>query len=117
MTYIASLDGLKTAITAITLAGGGDGFTFVVLVETAPIGAANWHLQPRSRSQRRPPPDDSWHPVTQVRCYLAANSGGSLKAEGLHCCRQSCDLGQISIPSVVVDQQVAGAAKGTRFMG
>jgi len=81
-------------ITAINLAGGGDGHTFVVEIESALIAdVTTGGLVPSS---------------TQVQCYMAAQS------EALALARS-----RVSVPSnrSILDEQLAGASQGTRFMG
>lgn len=79
-------------ITSITLAGGGDGHTFVVAIEHAPEDEVAGGLA---------------SPVTVV-CYLASEN------EALTVARAAVAAGAL-IP--IIDEQIAGAAKGTRFMG
>ena len=118
--YIASIDGTKFVITAITLAGAGDGFTFVVLVETAPVTGTFGGSDLAVGASGGLVPGATGIQVTSVRCYLAATADALMKV------KSSVVPPTIGPPSpipnpfalaVAVDQQVAGAAKGTRFMG
>jgi hypothetical protein len=79
------------AVSGISLAGGGDGHTFVVEIESARATAVDGGITASG---------------ARVRCYMAAEN------EALAIARSS-----IPISDVIVDEQVAGAAKGTRFMG
>jgi hypothetical protein len=79
------------AVSGITLAGGGDGHTFVVEIESALASAVDGGITASG---------------ARVRCYLASEN------EALAVVRSV-----IPITDVIVDEQVAGAAKGTRFMG
>jgi hypothetical protein len=98
-----------SAITNITLAGGGDGHTFVVLIESAPLGAAQGGL----------PGSVFGFAGAQVRCYLAG-TGEDLEvakaASGLPAPIPAFPPNG-PIPYVLSDEQVAGSSKGTRFMG
>jgi len=98
-----------SAITNITLAGGGDGHTFVVLIESAPPGAAQGGL----------PGSVFGFAGAQVRCYLAG-TGEDLEvakaASGLPAPIPAFPPNG-PIPYVLSDEQVAGSSKGTRFMG
>jgi hypothetical protein len=88
---IAALAG-SYQITAITLAGAGDGHTFTVTVEA---GAATDIV------------DGSFITPPSVVCYSAS------EAEALAIAHQA------SLPTsgTLSDSQVAGSSKGTRFMG
>jgi len=77
-------------VTDITLAGAGDGHTFVVLIESALASAVNGGL---------PGP-------ASVQCYLASEN------EALAIAR-----GQQPLSGPLADEQLVGSAKGTRFMG
>jgi hypothetical protein len=80
------------AITSLTLAGAGDGHTFVVLVSHAAVTDVNGGLV---------------FPAG-VQCYLASDS------QQLTLARQALVLPQ---GTIVIDEQLAGSSKGTRFMG
>jgi len=79
------------AVSGMSLAGGGDGHTFVVEIESAQASAVVGGITASG---------------ARVRCYLAGEN------EALAIVRAA-----IPITDVIVDEQVAGAAKGTRFMG
>jgi hypothetical protein len=103
-TYLASLDSQTTLVTDITLAGAGDGHTFVALVQSAPEGSAQGGLPCGNTVGILP---------TQVRCFLAGTAEDMLRAQAA-----------AGVPSAVLgvgysamDVQVAGSSKGTRFMG
>jgi len=82
------------AVTAITLAGAGDGHTFTVAIDHAPVTDVAGGLADPS--------------TAQVICYLASEN------EALSIARNSI---QFPEGSVIADEQLAGGAKGTRFMG
>jgi len=101
---LLNVDGTTTFITSITLAGAGDGHTFVVIIETAAgtdvefgglFGTAGG-LQ-----------------ATQVRCYMGGSPEAFLAAKTA--------AGEpapfASVPFGIVDEQLAGGAKGQVFMG
>lgn len=83
---------LTQTITALTLAGAGDGHTFMATIEWAPTGAVQGGLAVSAR----------------VRCFLAGD------ATELQRYRDS-----IAAPSglPVADSQIVGASSGGRFMG
>ena len=83
------------AISAITLAGGGDGHTFVVLIESAPATDVDGGLV---------------NPNGGCLCYLASEN------EALSIAR-AVSFAQLPADEPVIDEQLAGSAKGTRFMG
>jgi hypothetical protein len=101
---LLAVDGTERITSAISLAGSGDGHTFTVLMETAPlddtigglIGAINGISG------------------TLVRCYLASDP------ESLARARTAAGVPPPAgglVPFGVVDEQVAGSAKGQRVMG
>jgi hypothetical protein len=108
---LLAINGLLSVITNITLAGGGDGHTFVVLIESALFADAQGALAATIFGV----------PGTQVRCYLAGTG------EDLEVARTAAGtpppipasppLIPFPIPYVLSDEQVAGSSKGTRFMG
>jgi hypothetical protein len=84
------------AVTAISLAGAGDGHTFTVAIDSAAISDVTGGLAlPGGAS---------------VSCYLASESEALTIARAMLKARLAAD-------SIVVDEQLAGGAKGTRFMG
>jgi hypothetical protein len=107
---IGTIDNGLSAITSITLAGAGDGHTFVVLIESALLANVNGGI-----------PGSNISPpllFSQVRCYLAST------AEELETAKTAAGAPAAfpvppnpSIPYSVLDEQVAGSSKGTRFMG
>jgi hypothetical protein len=102
--YIASLDALTTLITDITLAGAGDGHTFVVLVESAPQGSVQGGL-PCGNSGGIAP--------SLVRCFLAGTAEELLRAQTA----TGVPASVLGVGYSAMDVQMAGASKGTRFMG
>lgn len=108
---LLAINGLLSVITNITLAGGGDGHTFVVLIESALFADAQGGLAATIFGA----------PGAQVRCYLAGTG------EDLEVARTAAGtpppipavppLIPFPIPYVLSDEQVAGSSKGTRFMG
>ena len=86
------------AVAAITLAGGGDGHTFVVVIESAAATDVDGGFLALGEG-----------PGVLVVCYLASES------EALEIARESLatELAEVAI----ADEQLAGGAKGTRFMG
>lgn len=84
----------STVITDITLAGAGDGHTFVVLIEFA------------SNAVGSPLFADAG---TVVRCYLAGEAEALLAAKTA--------AGTPGVLFNLSDEQLAGSSKGTRFMG
>lgn len=86
---IASLPGTYTVI-ALTLAGAGDGHTFTVTIEAGLIADVT---------------DGGFSSPPTVLCYLAAD------AEALE------RVQRLPPSGTLVDTQIAGSSKGTRFMG
>jgi len=103
---LAAIDD-SLAITAITLAGGGDGHTFVVAIESGPLTDAFGGLPGTSL------------PVigTVVRCYLAGTAEELSRAQAEAGVPDPVVAGQLTIPYALADVQLAGSSKGTRFMG
>jgi len=99
---LASLDDTR-AITAMTLAGSGDGHTFVVILEHAPVANVTGGLFGV----------DDGIQVTLVRCWLAADEQELARAKTLAGSPASGPVG----PYGIVDEQMAGGSKGQRFMG
>lgn len=99
--FIASLNAQTTAITGLTLAGAGDGYTFVVLIDTALI----------ANVQSGTPLLAS--PASEVRCYAGGDAQELLVARSAVVVPPPVS----NIALLLVDDQIAGAAKGTRFMG
>jgi hypothetical protein len=103
----AQLQALADEVMSLNLAGGGDGHTFA-----AEIVQSGNSVDPIL-------PVDVEGENALVGCYLASN------AETLEIARAKTVAAMIAStpppgymePLVVVDEQVAGAAKGTRFMG
>lgn len=79
------------AIAALTLAGGGDGHTFTVLIQSALATDVAGGITTST---------------ARVACYMASES------EALDVARRA-----LTIAAFVADEQIAGAAKGTHFMG
>ena len=92
--YLASILGGEPAlaIASITLAGAGDGHTFVVLIESALASAVNGGFT-----------------NCATRFYIAADAGELAVA------RSAVSAGIASNP--LADEQLTGASKGTQFMG
>jgi hypothetical protein len=93
-------------VTSITLAGGGDGHTFVVQIESAPAPDVIGGVPTLSGA-------------TQVRCYLAG-TGSDLalaKASAGVPAPIPPDPPDPAIPFVLAGEEVAGSSKGTRLMG
>jgi hypothetical protein len=103
-TYLASLDPQTTLLASITLAGGGDGHTFVALIETGPSADINGGLAVGATAGVQP---------TQVRCYLGSTG------EDLAIAKAAAGFPApvLGLGFLGLDEQVAGASKGTRFMG
>jgi len=80
-------------ISDITLAGGGDGHTFVVLIEYGPTADVDAGLDPAT---------------TSVKCYMAAQQ------QALAAVRSVLAM---TLGGIVADEQMAGGSKGTHFMG
>jgi hypothetical protein len=83
-------------VTAIALAGAGDGHTFTVAIDSALVSDATGGLALPGGAA--------------VSCYLASEN------EALTIARAVLKAG-LAADSIVVDEQLAGGAKGTRFMG
>jgi len=83
---------VERSVIGLDLAGAGDGYTFVVLIQHA-----------ASIASGSPPTS------LTVRCYLAG------EAEALMVARAATSVP--TAPLKLVDEQCEGAAKGTRFMG
>ena len=81
-------------ITEINLAGAGDGYTFVIEIVSATLANVSGGLIPST---------------TQIGCYLAAQQDALTATRAL--AKASFNVGQL------VDEQMAGASKGTRIMG
>ena len=99
--------GITQLITNITLAGAGDGHTFVATVESADPGDISAGGLAGATSV----------PILAARCFLAAT------AESLQIARSAvvppAPVPNPPLPTVSyasIDTQIAGAAKGTRFM-
>lgn len=92
--YLASILGPSPAVAVsnITLAGAGDGHTFVVLIESALGTEVNGGFL-----------------NCTTRFYIAAD------AEELAVARSAVSAGIATNP--LADEQLAGASKGTQFMG
>jgi len=90
-------------IAGLTLAGGGDGHTFIVTITYAEATDIFGNFLALGAD---PSP-------AAVRCYLGAD------AEALETARAAAGVPDPvnSVPYVLVDEQCQGAAKGTRFMG
>jgi len=90
---IVALAEEEQVVIGLTLSGAGDGYMFLVLIQS-------------SLAEDVPgtaPPSD-----VAVRCYLAGDASELLVARAATVAPEDVDL---------VDQQCAGAAKGQRFMG
>jgi hypothetical protein len=87
--------GTAQAIAAISLAGAGDGDTFVVEITHAPAVSVNGGI------------------ITAALCgcYIASD------AQELAVARSALDAEIGSPIPAIADEQLAGASKGTRFMG
>jgi hypothetical protein len=107
-TVLSLVDSALFGVTAITLAGGGDGHTFVALIETAPV--ANINGTPLFGTV-------SGVQSTVVRCYLAGSEDELVPARLRAGAPDSFTVGQLTFTWGIVDEQFAGASKGTRFMG
>jgi hypothetical protein len=84
-------------ITNITLAGAGDGHTFVLLVEHVAQGTdPNFNLT-----------GGTFPAATTVRCYMASQQ------DALEAVRAAVS----AAGQTIADEQLAGADQGTRFMG
>ncbi len=107
---IGALDTQSSVITNITLAGAGDGHTFVVLVEVSEPAGTTSGLGAGSQQGSL---------VTQVRCYLGGSDEELVKARLGAAVPAPVVTGDppITVPYALVDEQVAGGAKGQRFMG
>lgn len=110
MAALAKFDPSTQVVTSIELAGGGDGHTFVVLVEGANAADVVGGLTPSTAGI----------PVLSVVCYLGAT------AEDLLVARSAAAVpAPITNPApppsplsyALIDEQLAGSSKGTRFMG
>lgn len=90
------------SILALSLAGGGDGHTFVTSVERSPSPLIGVSLD-----------EDNL-----IGCYLAASEEelGVAKAACVAAMLASTPPSQ-GLTLRIVDEQLAGASKGTRFMG
>lgn len=101
---IAGIDGITRAITAVTLAGAGDGSTFSVLIESTLADDAIGGLAGTNGGVQG----------TVVRCYLASDP------EELARAKEAAGIpppaGGIA-PYAVFDEQLAGASAGQRIMG
>jgi hypothetical protein len=108
---IGTIDRVTNAITSITLAGAGDGHTFVVLIESAPLANVTGGI---SGSGVAPP-----LLISQVRCYLASTAEELETAKTAAGAPAALPLPPLDVPFPysVLDEQVAGSSKGTRFMG
>jgi hypothetical protein len=105
---IALVDSALFAITAITLSGAGDGHTFVALIETAPVANVNGDYLFGI---------DAGLQVTKVRCYLAGSADELVPARLRAGAPDPVVVGNDTFTWSIVDEQLAGGAKGTRFMG
>ena len=105
---LAGVDGINDVVTSIVLAGAGDGHTFVVEIDTAPATATVGGL---------PAGLESGVPVALVRCFLAGDAEGLETAKTAAGIPASVVSGQVTIPYALVDEELAGGAKGTQFMG
>lgn len=105
---ISLVDASLFAITAITLAGAGDGHTFTALIETAPVANVNgsYILGTASGIQ-----------AAQVRCYLAGSEDELVPARLRAGAPASFAFGNLTLSWGILDEQFAGGSKGTRFMG
>lgn len=101
---IEAIDGQVSLITAITLAGSGDGHMFSVLIETGLVADVDGGLFPFL----------SGATGTVVRCYLGSDPESLLRA------KQAAGVpppaGGIA-PYGITDEQLAGGSKGQQFMG
>jgi hypothetical protein len=107
---LAAMDPEASVVTNITLAGAGDGHTFVVLIESiSPVGTPNGLVA------------GSFGGVASslVRCYLGGSDEELAKARLRAGVPPPIVTGDppLTVPYVLVDEQVAGGAKGQRFMG
>lgn len=90
-------------VTAMTLAGGGDGHTFIVNITAfkGPIGQVENGVLSAM--------------VARVTCYMAATSEELLKAEVV--ARRRLFAVLTGPNATFLDSQLAGASQGTHFMG
>jgi hypothetical protein len=91
-----------SAVLSLHLAGGGDGHTFVVAIERSESVTGGTALTDENL----------------IGCYLAASESELAVA------KDACVAAMLALPPpsggetlAVVDDQIAGASKGTRFMG
>jgi hypothetical protein len=107
--YLASVDGNVALITNIALAGAGDGYTFVVMVESAPATAASNGILGSAGGLAG----------TVVRCYLGGSDAELIAARERAGVVPPLAAGDppTDIFYSLLDEQFAGAAKGQRFMG
>lgn len=100
---LRSVDGTESVVTSLTLAGGGDGHPFSVLIESALSGDVQGGLVGTIAGELG----------TTVRCYLGSDPealAASKSAAGI-----PAPVGPA--PYSLIDEQLAGGAKGQRFMG
>ncbi len=88
-------DSTPQALASLTLAGAGDGHTFIAAITNAPAASVNGGIIT---------------PGAEGFCYLAGD------AEGLAAARAALVADPVGTPATA-DEQLAGASKGTRFMG
>ncbi len=107
---IGALDTETSVLTNITLAGAGDGHTFVVLVEVSDPSLTTSGLPAGTQLGTVP---------TQVRCDLGGSDEELVKARLGVGVPPPVVAGEppLTIPYALVDEQVSGGAKGQRFMG
>jgi hypothetical protein len=103
----AQLRALSESVMSLTLSGGGDGHTFIT--EIVHSGDSVDDLLPVEVEG-----DEA-----VIGCYLASNAADLKVARAKTVAAMNAVVPPMgsTAPLVVVDEQVAGAAKGTRFMG
>jgi hypothetical protein len=101
---LLAVDGNSRVTSSISLAGSGDGHSFTVLLETAPLDDVNGGLIGAINGISG----------TLVRCYLGSDPEALARAKTA--AGVPPPAGGL-VPFGVVDEQVAGAAKGQRVMG
>lgn len=101
---LTNIDGETSTIASITLSGGGDGHPFMVVIESALSGGVTGGLAGTIGGALG----------TAVRCWLGSDPEALLVAKAA--AGTPPPAGGIAAYQIQ-DEQVAGAAKGQRFMG
>jgi hypothetical protein len=91
--------GGSSVITAITLAGSGDGHTFVAIIETAPSASTTGGLVGGAGAA--------------VTCYMGSSPEELARSKSA----AGVPAPFSNVPYALVDEQLAGGAKGQVFMG